>query len=80
MASCVGCSSFNPYYHGGYCNDYEHDTSPNGWCPHCDDRGSHPEFDAEKVCKNCDTYRNYRCTYHKCSTNPESYCSDFRYA
>lgn len=81
--SCARCSSFDPYYKGGWCNYRSEETSPGGYCSSCDSDGAHPEYDSEKVCSSCRYYDSYTrggwCDYHSCTTNSESYCSGFSY-
>lgn len=81
MANCANCSSFDPYYKSGWCDANNEETSPSNWCPKCDCRGSHEEFDSNKVCSTCDSFDPYTrggyCNYHRCTTNRNSYCSDY---
>ena len=82
MARCIECSSFNPYYKGGWCNYRDCETSPSDSCGSSDYDGSHLEYDDEKVCSTCSSYSSSRggwCDYYECRTNPNSYCSDYTY-
>lgn len=81
--SCVGCSSFDPYYRGGWCDYHGCSVSPSDDCIDADSYGKHNEYDANKVCSSCRYFDPYArggwCDCNHCTTNSGSYCSDFEY-
>lgn len=76
--SCLTCSSFDPNYHGGYCDFHRCNTTPSGDCDHEDKKGGgftyHP-------CSECNSFDPYHlggyCDFHRKGTYPSSSCSDF---
>ena len=81
MARCIECSSYNPYYRGGWCDYHDRETSPSDSCACSDCNGSHIDDDSSKVCRTCESFDpNYcggYCDYHECTTNSDSYCSSW---
>ncbi len=74
--ACVNCSSFDPNYHGGYCDYNKRDTSPNSSCSHEDSRGGGNSKYTCDTCRSFDpNYHGGYCDYHKCDTYPSSTCS-----
>lgn len=81
MANCIECSSFDPYYKGGWCDCHECETSPSNSCPDGDYNGAHIDGNASKICRTCSSFcttsRGEWCDYHECTVNGDSYCSDW---
>ena len=74
--ACLTCSSFDPNYHGGYCDYHKRDTSPNGSCSKEDSRGGGNIQDTCLTCRSFDpSYHGGYCDYHKCDTYASSTCS-----
>ncbi len=74
--SCLTCGSFDPIYHGGYCDHHHCDTSPSGSCSCEDNRGG--SF-SKYTCSTCSSFDpNFHggyCDYWKKDTYPSSSCS-----
>lgn len=81
MSRCIECSSFDPYYKGGWCGYHDRETSPSDSCSNSDYNGTHLDDNPSKVCKTCESYDPYcnggYCNYHECTTNADSYCLDW---
>ena len=78
--ACVNCSSFDPNYHGGYCDYNKRDTSPNSSCSHEDSRGGGNSKYTCDTCRSFDpNYHGGYCDYHKCDTYPSSTCSSHEF-
>lgn len=77
MPRCISCSSFDPYYKGGWCDYHGSVTSPDDSCNKSDWGGSHNEDGSGKTCSNCRSYSNGWCEHYRCETNSDSYCSRY---
>lgn len=78
--ACLTCSSFDPNYHGGYCDYNRCDTSPSSTCSNEDSRGGNFGSYNCLTCSYFDpNYRNGYCDLHRSSTYPSSSCSNHRY-
>lgn len=81
MPRCANCSSFDPYYKNGWCDEPKKRVSPSDSCSKSDYNGSHEEYDSKKTCSTCTSFDPYTrggyCDYHKCTTNSSSYCISY---
>ena len=76
--SCLTCSSFDPYYRGGYCNYHRCDTSPSGSCSSEDSRGGGFSNHTCSTCSSFDpNYHGGYCNYHRKDVYPSSSCSSY---
>lgn len=74
--SCLHCSSFDPNYHGGYCDYHKCDTSPSSSCSAEDSKGSRYGTD-RRCCQTCRSYDGRFCDYYKERMNPTDVCGSW---
>ena len=76
--SCLTCSSFDPNYHGGYCDYHHYNVSPSESCRYEDSNGGGSTY---RTCSTCESFDPYAkggfCDYHKRKTYPSSTCSSY---
>ena len=74
--SCLTCGSFDPNYHGGYCDHHKRDVSPSDTCSNEDSRGRSYE---SNNCGNCSSfdpqYHGGYCNFHSRDANASSTCA-----
>lgn len=76
--ACVNCSSFNPYYSGGWCDYHGRKTSPNDYCSVGDYKGN-TQSTVDKRCGTCMEYGNYYCRYLREEVSPDNVCNRWKY-
>lgn len=75
--ACTNCGSFDPNYHGGYCDYHKRDTSPTDTCEHDDSKGS-SYSNSQRCCDTCRSYDgDYYCRYQHIRVSPTDLCGSW---
>lgn len=70
--ACRTCNSFDPNYHGGFCNYFKWDISPHDSC------SVETSIDTCSSCRYFNPYRNDYCEYYNTYTYANSSsCSNY---
>lgn len=76
--SCLTCSSFDPFYHGGYCDYHKRDAFPDSSCSKEDSKGGGFSKYTCSTCRYFDpNFHNGYCNCYKKDTYTSSSCSSY---